>query len=170
MARTRKPVRNLLVDAPATAALLKQAACQWVAAGRSLAAFCRQDGAPSYPTLCEWRSKDAAFDSALEQAKQHGCDAIADAVLETTDAAYVERDGDGRVDTAHVQWIKTQADVRLRLLASWSPRYGRVQVDQTVRSEPLTDAQRADEVRRLLAVAEQRKLGEAPQESQEPAQ
>lgn len=170
MARARKAVRNLLADSPAAAKILKQAACQWVAAGRSLAAFCRQDGAPSYPTLCEWRAKDPAFDAALEEAKQHGCDAIADAVLETTDAAYVERDQDGRVDTAHVQWIKTQADVRLRLLASWSPRYGRVQVDQTVRAEPLTDAQRADEVRRLLAVAEQRRLEQGQEGPQEPAQ
>lgn len=150
--------------APTAAALAKEAACQWAASGRSLASFCARDGAPSYPTLCEWRAADAAFDVRLEQAKQHGCDAIADAVLDTTAASYVERDQDGRVDAAHVGWIKAQADIRLRLLASWSPRYGRVQVDTTVRSEPLTDTQRADEIRRILAVAEQRSLAGEPQE------
>lgn len=168
---TRKPrIRANL--APAAASIVKAALCQWVASGRSVSAFCAREGAPSHKTLIEWREADPRFAEAWAKAREIGCDSIAEQVLETTSPSYVERDGDGRVDTAHVQWIKTSADIRLRLLQSWSPRYGRVAVDTTVRAEPMSDAQRADEVRRLLAVAEQRALsaGEPTSPAEEPEQ
>lgn len=140
--------------------MTKAAICAWLAKGRTLDAFCQRPDAPTWRTVQDWRIADPAFDAAVGEARERGCDAIAEQVLATTEPDYVERSPDGRVDAAHVGWIKTQADIRLRLLACWSGRYGaKIAVDAQVRPASLTDEQRAQEIARLLSVAEQRRIG-----------
>lgn len=94
---------------------------EWIADGKTLRAFCRQEGKPNYSTVYDWILKDSNFAQRIARARDSGHDAIADECLEIIDTAQDAPLGKARVWT------------RLQLLAKWNPKkYGdKVQAEVT---------------------------------------
>ena len=99
-----------------------------VALGGTLRAFCRQKGMPSYRTLYRWLDKDQEFLSRFTYVSRFlGARAIAEEALALVDTPPpVIGEGDNaRMDNAHVNWMRSRADLRLKLLSKWYPQeYG----------------------------------------------
>jgi len=102
--------------------------CDRLSNGEPLRQICRSD--PKFPVwqkIYEWMVRDPVLAGAIARAREVGQDAIAEEIY-----ALVEREperilseGGGRVDAGYVQWIRVQADIKLKLLAKWNPkRYG----------------------------------------------
>lgn len=100
--------------------------------GDTLAAICKDVGV-TRQTWCKWVRQDEELRLAHASARDLGADAIAEEVLAIVDAepervtTYDERGNPNatRIDAGHVQWIKNRAELRLKLLAKWSPaKYG----------------------------------------------
>ena len=80
----------------------------------------------------DWIADDADFAARIAHARELGFDAIAQDALDIVDAEperVVTLQGDdrseSRIDSASVQWAKNRAELRLKLLAKWSPKkYG----------------------------------------------
>jgi hypothetical protein len=104
----------------------------WIAQGKTLREFCRQDGMPSNTVLYDWEREDAEFASRIAHARETGHDAIADecaALADTEPLAVFDEQGNKRYDPGSIAWRKNQIETRLKLLAKWNPRkYG----DKTV--------------------------------------
>ena len=103
--------------------------CEWIAQGKTLRDYCRQEGRPHYTVVYEWRLNDDEFAQRFARARDIGHDAIAEECLAIADdGAFdaVESD-DGRLQVNHdvIQRSKLRVETRLKLLAKWSPkRYG----------------------------------------------
>ena len=96
-----------------------------VANGGTVRAFCRQKGMVSYRTLYRWLDKDAAFMSRFVHISRFlGARAIAEEALALVDTPppMVGEGENARMDNAHVNWMRSRADLRLRLLAKWYPQ------------------------------------------------
>lgn len=107
--------------------------CAWIAEGKTLREYCRQEGAPAWRTVYDWMAKDQEFSARFAQARELGQDAIAEDCISLIDTfpEYATSDSGSRVDSGFVQWKKNQVEMRLKLLAKWNPKkYGdRVGVD-----------------------------------------
>jgi hypothetical protein len=89
---------------------------------------------PAWRTIYDWQYKDDAagarsvgLSAAIARAREVGQDAIAEEIfsLVEKDPERILSEGGGRVDAGYVQWIRVQADIKLKLLAKWNPkRYG----------------------------------------------
>ena len=93
-----------------------------VATGGTVRAFCRQKGMPSYRTLYRWLDKDEEFMSRFVHTSRFlGARAIAEEALALVDTPppMVGEGENARMDNAHVNWMRSRADLRLRLLAKW---------------------------------------------------
>lgn len=125
-AKTGRPVE----DVPADKA---EEICAWLASGKTMRAYCREEGSPAWRTVYDWIAKDQEFAARVARAREEGHDAIAEETLEIIDSEpeYITSEGGSRVDSGHVAWRKNQVWLRLQLLAKWNPRkYGdRVGVD-----------------------------------------
>lgn len=119
---------------------------EWIADGKTLRAYCRQEGRPSFHAVYRWVTADEEFREKMEIARQVGFDAIADEALaiadtpqrgtiETVEGAETTQGSDGKTDTKPgVRTIRTedmlghrklQVETRLKLLAKWHPKkYG----------------------------------------------
>jgi len=99
-----------------------------VALGGTVRAFCRQKGMPSYRTLYRWLDKDEQFMSRFVYVSRFlGARAIAEEALALVDTPppVIGEGENARLDNAHVNWMRSRADLRLRLLAKWYPQeYG----------------------------------------------
>ena len=99
-----------------------------VALGGTGRAFCRQKGMPSYRTLYRWLDKDEQFMSRFVYVSRFlGARAIAEEALALVDTPppVIGEGENARLDNAHVNWMRSRADLRLRLLAKWYPQeYG----------------------------------------------
>tara|TARA_X000000368_G_C23005186_1_gene700826 strand:- start:588 stop:1067 length:480 start_codon:yes stop_codon:yes gene_type:complete len=103
-----------------------------VALGGTVRAFCRQKGMVSYRTLYRWMSQDNKeskdFLSRFTYTSRFlGARAIAEEALALVDTPPpVIGEGDNaRMDNAHVNWMRSRADLRLKLLSKWYPQeYG----------------------------------------------
>ena len=96
-----------------------------VALGGTLRAFCRQKGMPSYRTLYRWLDKDQEFLSRFTYVSRFlGARAIAEEALALVDTPPpVIGEGDNaRMDNAHVNWMRSRSDLRLKLLSKWYPQ------------------------------------------------
>ena len=106
---------------------------EWVAAGKTLREYCRQDGKPSYPTIYRWMNENEEALKRFARAREDGADAIAEealAILDTKPERAVGQHGT-TVDSGHVTWLRNRAEGRLKLLAKWFPqRYGDKQTVQ----------------------------------------
>ena len=103
---------------------IKLEICRKIADGVNLREICRGEGMPAWRTVYDWMEEDAAFSAAIARAREVGADAIAIEALEIMDSE-PERDDKGKIDPAHVAWQKNRAELRLKLLAKWSPKlYG----------------------------------------------
>ena len=105
-----------------------------VANGGTVRAFCREKNNPSYNTIYRWLDKDKELMTRFTHVSRFlGARAIAEEALELVDTAPpVIGDGDNaRFDNTHVNWKRSRADLRLKLLAKWYPlEYGdRVGID-----------------------------------------
>lgn len=112
----------------------------WIESGKTLRAYCRQDGKPSYGTVYDWLEEDAAENSRFAHARDLGEDQIAQECLEIADNTQVgeiitiKPDGSQEVKTADmIEHRKLRIETRLKLLAKWNPRkYGeRIQAEHT---------------------------------------
>ena len=100
-----------------------------VALGGTLRAFCRKKGNPSYRTLYRWMSQDndesRDFLSRFTYTSRFlGARAIAEEALALVDTPppMIGEGENARMDNAHVNWMRSRADLRLRLLAKWYPQ------------------------------------------------
>ena len=98
---------------------------EYVANGGTLRSFCRQKGMPSYRTLYRWLDKDEEFMSRFVHTSRFlGARAIAEEALALVDTPppMIGEGENARMDNAHVNWMRSRADLRLRLLAKWYPQ------------------------------------------------
>ncbi len=99
-----------------------------VANGGTVRAFCREKHNPSYNTIYRWLDKDKELMTRFTYTSRFlGARAIAEEALELVDTIPpVIGEGDNaRMDNAHVNWMRSRADLRLKLLAKWYPQeYG----------------------------------------------
>ena len=108
----------------------------WIESGKTLRAYCRQDGKPSYGTVYDWLeadAKDAGIESSrFARARELGeeqimqeCLAIADET-QSGEIVTVKADGTKEVKTADmIEHRKLRIETRLKLLAKWNPKkYG----------------------------------------------
>ena len=103
-----------------------------VAHGGTLRAFCRQKGMVSYRTLYRWMSQDSEegrdFLSRFTYVSRFlGARAIAEEALALVDTPppIIGEGDNARMDNAHVNWMRSRSDLRLKLLSKWFPQeYG----------------------------------------------
>ena len=98
---------------------------EYVANGGTLRSFCRQKNMPSYRTLYRWLDKDEEFMSRFVHTSRFlGARAIAEEALALVDTPppMIGEGENARMDNAHVNWMRSRADLRLRLLAKWYPQ------------------------------------------------
>lgn len=118
--------------------------CQWIADGKTLREFCRQDGKPSYSAVYDWLEDDESFRTRFARARETGEDVIAQECLEIADDStndWVESKFGPQLNQDHVQRSKLRIETRLKLLAKWNPKkYGdRVHNEHTGKDgEPLS--------------------------------
>jgi hypothetical protein len=55
--------------------------CEWLSEGKSLLAFCEQEGTPDYHTVRDWRRARPEFDARYMRAKDEGLDAYAENLI-----------------------------------------------------------------------------------------
>ena len=72
---------------------IAESVCSWLAGGKSLRAYCRQDGTPDVTTICRWIVRHDEFRQQHTQAREAAGYAHGDGVIEV-----VELLRDGSVD------------------------------------------------------------------------
>ncbi len=102
--------------------------CEWIAQGKTLRDYCRQDGKPSYGTVYDWLEDNETFSSRFARARELGHDVIAEECLQIAEDGsndWVEGKFGPQLNGEHVQRSKLRVDTRLKLLAKWNPKkYG----------------------------------------------
>lgn len=76
---------------------IAEAVCSWLAGGKSLRAFCRQEGAPDVTTVCRWIVRHNEFRQQYAQAREAAGYAHGDGVIEVVELL---REGDLDAQTA----------------------------------------------------------------------
>ena len=104
---------------------------EWIANGRPLREFCRQEGMPAWRTVYDWLEKNEEFSARFARARDMGADAIAEEALAIADTPQ-----EGEITTTDEEGVsvkredmlghrRLQVDTRLKLLAKWFPKkYG----------------------------------------------
>jgi len=100
-----------------------------LAIGTTLRSMCREEGMPGYQTIYNWINDDPEISGRIARAREAGYDAIADQIIEIIDESHndtiVNEDGTERTNTEVVARSRLRAEIRLKLLAKWSPKkYG----------------------------------------------
>ena len=109
----------------------------WIESGKTLRAYCRQDGKPSYGTVYDWLEEDAKTEqkeesSRFARARELGEAQILQECLEiadnTQEGMIITEKPDGTTETKRADMIehrKLRIETRLKLLAKWNPKkYG----------------------------------------------
>lgn len=112
---------------------------EWIAEGKPLREFCRQDGTPGWRTVYDWLEREPEFSARFARARDMGADAIAEEALEIADTP-VEgvrretggKDGDKEVYEDMLGHRKLQVETRLKLLAKWHPKKYGDKIDHTL--------------------------------------
>lgn len=132
--------------------------------GQTLRAMCREDGMPGYVTIYSWIKENSGFAERIACAREAGYDCIADQIIEIIDETsndYVEdKEGNERPNNEIVARSKLRAEMRLKLLAKWSPKkYGdKTDIALTgadggpIKVESLTDEEMARKLYMALAI------------------
>jgi hypothetical protein len=98
--------------------------CEWIADGKTLRDYSRQEGKPPFRVIYEWRKERPDFAERFAHARESGHDVIADDILAIVDV-HPPSTASGGTDGNYVSWQKNRAWTRLQLLAKWNPsRYG----------------------------------------------
>jgi hypothetical protein len=108
----------------------------WIESGKTLRAYCRQEGKPSYGTVYDWLEEDAKKggeeSSRFAHARDLGEEQIAQEMLEIADTTevgeIVTEKSDGTVEVKRADMIehrKLRIYTRQQLLKIWNPKkYG----------------------------------------------
>lgn len=108
------------------------AICEWIAEGRPLREFCREEGNPAWRTVYGWLEANPDFQARFTRAREIGADAIAaealaiaDTPMEGVRTEIGGKDGPKEVREDMLGHRKLQVETRLKLLAKWFPqKYG----------------------------------------------
>ena len=113
-------------------AVIKEEILEWIASGKSLNAYQKQEGKPRYPTIAKWLREDSEFDQRYVRAREDQADALADELMEIADIE-PPVDDKGRVDPGWIAWQRSRIDARKWTAAKLKPKkYGdRQQLDHT---------------------------------------
>lgn len=111
---------------------IADAIIEWIAEGKPLREFCRQEGRPAFRTVYDWLENDADFSARFTRAREIGADAIAQEALAIADTPIEGvrteiggKDGPKEVREDMLGHRKLQVETRLKLLAKWFPqKYG----------------------------------------------
>lgn len=116
--------------------------CEWLAKGRTIRDYCRQEGKPDRNAVyVHLAAGGEEVEGRIVRARARGCEAIAEEVLDIADDSSGDSvtvtDSEGneqeRCNTEFVQRSKLRIEARLRLMSKWnSGRYGdRQQVEHS---------------------------------------
>jgi hypothetical protein len=116
---------------------IKDRIVAWLSDGKTLRDFCRQEQAPSYPTVYRWLDEDKQFAIDYARARDVGFEILAEQTLHIADTLHMgetRTQSSGATGNADTTTIKTedllghrklQIDTRMRLLKAWHPKkYG----------------------------------------------
>jgi hypothetical protein len=94
------------------------AVCKWLASGRTIRDFCRQEGNPDKTSLYEYLNEAGdEVEGRIVRARARGCDDLAEEAFDILDEC--------ATDVEKAQACKVRFDGRMRLLSKWnSGRYG----------------------------------------------
>ena len=130
--------------------------CAWVADGKTLRSYCRQEGKPTARVVGKWRAKCETFRARFARAREAGFAALADECLAIADEDVPSKDAVAR--------NRLRVDTRLKLLACWDPRrYGnKVAIGGDADAPPVmvSDAERLAKLQALYGAAASRLSGE----------
>lgn len=103
----------------------------WIESGKTLRAYCRQEGKPCYATVYDWLEADAAQNTRFARARDLGEAQILQECLEIADTPQVGEiitESADKVEIKRADMIehrKLRIETRLKLLAKWNPKkYG----------------------------------------------
>ncbi len=113
--------------------------CGWIAEGKPLRVFCRQEGKPAWRTVYDWQNEHPEFAARIARAREMGHDAIAEEALEIANTPLegtrttIKENGIEETKEDMLGHRRLQIETRLKLLAKWNPRkYGeRQQVEHS---------------------------------------
>ena len=128
-AKKRVSKKPLVAGAPeAQPAAWLDDLCAWLAAGKTMRAFCREPKRPSDWTIYDKMRQDAEVASRVARARDVGYDVIAEecgAIADDGSNDWMETRNGPAVNGEHIQRSKLRIETRLKLLACWNPRkYG----------------------------------------------
>lgn len=130
---SRRPPGRASTYTPQVAADL----CEWIAAGKPLTEFCRQEGAPKWRTVYDWLDAHESFAADFARARSLGADAIAEEALRIADTPMSgerREESENGLKVVHEDMLghrKLQVETRLKLLAKWCPKkYGERQTTE----------------------------------------
>ena len=108
---------------------------EWISQGKPLREYCRIEGNPHWNTVYDWLDKDEGFAVRFARARERGADAIAQEALDIVDTFPLASGEDGKLDSAHVTWLRNRAEYRIKLLAKWFPQKYGDRLDVTSKGE-----------------------------------
>lgn len=133
--------------------------CLWIAQGKTLRDFCRMEGNPSWNTVYDWLEVRPEFSVRFARARDHGADAISEHALSLIDTK--------PADAVEAAWRRNQVELRLKLLAKWSPKkWGDKATvtheggDTPIKTEDVTPTEAGRKVAFVLAAAAAQALKE----------
>lgn len=139
---------------------------EWIAEGKTLREYCRQEGKPSRATVDRWRAKDDAFASRFARAREIGFDMLAEECLEiarTPQPGVVtteDKDGTKTVTEDMLGHRKHLTDTILKLLAKWSPKKYGAQAE----APGMTPSERIEAWREMMGLIPGRVVPPAPEQ------
>lgn len=105
--------------------------CNRLADGEPLRQICRDKHMPAWRTVYDWMYQDdtageesVGLSASIAKARELGQDAIAEEIYNfvSEKPEYMMTEAGPKVDSGYVQWMRVQADIKLKLLAKWNPR------------------------------------------------
>lgn len=140
---------------------------EWLASGKTIRDYSRQEGKPDYSTIYIRLADDEEAGQRIVRARAQGCDAIAEEIVAIADdsSGDVATTADGRevCNGEFVQRSKLRVETRMRLMSKWnSGRYGdKSQVEHSGKVElPTMDDREAATRLAALLLEAKRKQGE----------
>jgi len=133
--------------------------CEWLSDGKTLRAWCRLDGNPSFKTVYNWRDQDAEFSTRFARARLDGADVIAQEALDIADTPMegmrrkVTDAGEEIMYEDMLGHRRLQVETRLKLLAKWFPQQYGDKLDMNLNGNlgiDMTVAEKAQSIRDQL--------------------
>jgi hypothetical protein len=130
---------------------MADAIIEWIAEGKPLREFCRQEDTPGWRTVYDWLERDSDFSARFARARDMGADAIAEEALSIADTPLegerTETDADGDTKVVREDMLghrRLQVDTRLKLLAKWHPKKYGDKTEHTINGPVTLDLKGSD--------------------------